>query len=68
MPDTLLDPMIAFYNLIEENARYSRKWIYKGDLETDFLRVLGEIQKAAKENPVEVEADFRKVVSSGKFA
>ena len=61
-PDTIRDPMIAFRNLIEENARYSREWLYEGDLETDFLRVLGKIQKAAKENPIEVVADFRKAV------
>lgn len=61
-PETLLDPMIAFRNLMNENAQYPREWLYTGDLETDFLRVLGEIQKVAKKNPIGIEADFRKVV------
>ena len=33
---------------------------YEGDLETDLLRVLSLIQKAAKENPIDVELDFRR--------
>ena len=40
-PEILIDPMIVFRNLIKENARYLREWLYTGDLETDFLRVLG---------------------------
>jgi hypothetical protein len=31
---------------------------YEGDLEADYLRFLAKIQKAAKENPIEVEFDF----------
>jgi len=33
---------------------------YQGDLEADFLNFLGQVQKAAKEKPANVEADFRK--------
>ena len=62
-PNTMRDPMVPFHNLIEENARYSREWLYVSDLEKDFLRVLGEIQKAAKENPIEVEADYSKLAA-----
>jgi hypothetical protein len=59
-PDTYLKPMIALRNHLAENARFRREEKYDGDLERDFLRVLGEIHKAAKANPVEVIADFRK--------
>jgi len=31
---------------------------YEGDLEADYLRFLARVQKAAKENPVNVEFDF----------
>jgi hypothetical protein len=33
---------------------------YTGDLETEFLRFLAQVQKLAKEQPVDVEVDFRK--------
>jgi hypothetical protein len=35
---------------------------YSGDLEVDFLHFLGWVQKAAGDNPANVEADFRKSV------
>ena len=44
---------------LEEYKRWPRDWLYEGDLETDFLRVLGQIQQAAREMPVGVEIDFR---------
>ena len=31
---------------------------YKGDLEMDFLKFLGQVQTAAKQNPVDVEFNF----------
>jgi hypothetical protein len=31
---------------------------YEGDLEADYLRFIAKVQKAAKENPVDVEFDF----------
>ena len=31
---------------------------YEGDLEADYIGFLEKVQKAAKENPVEVEFDF----------
>jgi hypothetical protein len=31
---------------------------YEGDLEADYLRFLAKVQKAAKENPIDVEFDF----------
>jgi hypothetical protein len=59
-PDTYLEPMIAFRHHLEQKARYRREEKYSGDLERDFLRILGEIHKAAKVNPIEFIADFRK--------
>ncbi len=40
-----------------KHSSYQRQ--YEGDLETDFLRILGQIQKEAAEKPVGVEIDFR---------
>ena len=31
---------------------------YEGDLEADYIEFLAKVQKAAKENPVDVEIDF----------
>jgi hypothetical protein len=31
---------------------------YEGDLEADYLRFLVKVQKAATENPIDVEFDF----------
>jgi hypothetical protein len=48
------------------NFREYQKWNkrevqeYNGDLETDFLKFLGQVQRLAKEQPVEIEVDFRK--------
>ncbi len=33
---------------------------YEGNLEADFLSFLGQVQKAARERPDDVEFDFRK--------
>jgi hypothetical protein len=32
---------------------------YEGDLEADYIGFLAKVQKAAKENPVDVEFDFQ---------
>ena len=44
---------------LDEHKYMSHEWLYDGDLETDFLRSLGEIQRAARKKPVGVEIDFR---------
>jgi hypothetical protein len=41
----------------EQNQDEPRK--YEGDLEADNLIFLAKVQKAAKENPVDVEFDFQ---------
>ena len=59
-PDSMSDPMAFFRISMEEQKRLPRMKPYEGDLETDFLRSLGDIQRSAKKKPVEVEIDFRK--------
>ena len=58
-PTSMINPMVSFWRFLEEYKRWPRDWLYEGDLETDFLRVLGQIQQAAREMPVGVEIDFR---------
>ena len=58
-PASLTDPMAALQEFRDEYRHRPSQQIYEGDLETDYLRSLGEIQKAAREKPVGVEADFR---------
>jgi len=58
-PASLADPMASLRKFLDEYKHQSYQQLYDGDLETDFLRILGQIQKAARENPVGVEADFR---------
>ena len=43
---------------LEENRGTSQ--LYDGDLESDFWRFLGQVQLAAKENPVGFEIDLRR--------
>jgi hypothetical protein len=58
MPDGLDDPMNNFREYQKWNSRQVQE--YKGDLESDFLKFLGQVQRLAKEQPVETEVDFRK--------
>jgi hypothetical protein len=57
-PETMLNPLVCIQRFREQNK--NKPWTYKGDLEADFLKFLGQVQKAAKEKPIEIEADFRK--------
>ena len=58
-PASLVNPMASLQQFLDEYKRWSHEWLYDGDLKTDYLRSLGEIQRAAREKPVGVEADFR---------
>lgn len=58
-PTSMVSPMASLLRLLDEHKRWHHEWLYNGDLEIDFLRLLGEIQKAARENPVGLEFDFR---------
>lgn len=59
-PSVLKKPTPVLQKFIKDHHRWGLEWLYNGDLETDFLRFLGQVQRAAKEEPLDVEADFRK--------
>jgi hypothetical protein len=50
------DPMMRLRNHIRMN--FNKPIRYEGDLEVDYIGFLARVQKAAKENPVDVEFDF----------
>ena len=58
-PASLADPMVSLRRFQGEYRHQSYQQLYEGDLEADFLRCLGQIQKAAREKPVGIEVDFR---------
>ena len=58
-PASLVNPMASLQQFLDEYKHWLYQQLYDGDLEADCLRSLGEIQKAARESPVGVEADFR---------
>lgn len=58
-PASLINPMVSYRKFLVEHKRWYREWLYEGDLEADFLRSLGQIQRAAREKPLGVEIDFR---------
>ena len=41
-----------------KNLNKDKPQIYEGNLEADYIQYLEKVQKAAKENPVDVEFDF----------
>jgi hypothetical protein len=57
-PESMSDPIASLRDFLVDYKRWSRDWLYTGDLEADLLRLLGEIQKAAKQNPLGIEIDF----------
>jgi hypothetical protein len=58
-PASLANPGASLRTFLDEHKHGSHQWLYEGDLETDFLRVLGQVQTAAREKPAGVEIDFR---------
>jgi hypothetical protein len=56
-PAILANPLKCVHDFQEQNQDEPRK--YEGDLEADNLIFLAKVQKAAKENPVDVEFDFQ---------
>jgi len=50
------DPMIRLRDYRKRNP--DKLIRYEGDLEADYIGFLAKVQKAAKENPVDVEFDF----------
>ena len=55
-PAVLANPMKCVHDFLEQ--KQNKPLTYEGDLEADYLRFLAKVQKAAKENPVDVEFDF----------
>ena len=55
-PAILANPLKCVHDFQEQNQDEPRK--YEGDLEADYLMFLAKVQKAAKENPVDIEFDF----------
>jgi hypothetical protein len=51
--------MASLQQFLDEYKHQSYQQLYEGDLEADFLRILGQIQKEAGEKKVGVEIDFR---------
>lgn len=58
-PTSLIHPLVAFNESVRQQRLSSRAWSYQGDLETDFLRLLGAVHTAAKEKPLDIQVDFR---------
>ena len=58
-PASLANPLVAFNESVREQSRFPRVRPYHGDLEGDYLRLLGAVQVAARQKPLDVEIDFR---------
>jgi len=58
-PASMRYPMASLHASIAEHKHVLLPEAYEGDLEGDFLRSLGAIQRAAREMPVHVTIDFR---------
>ena len=57
-PASMRYPMASLQTSMDEHKLLLRPGPYEGDLEADFLRSLGEIQRSATEMPIRVEIDF----------
>jgi hypothetical protein len=55
-PKSLVNPLECLRKFRLQNIGLMQP--YEGDLEADYLKFLARVQKAAKENPVDVEFDF----------
>jgi hypothetical protein len=58
-PVSMVNPMASFRKSVNEEKRYNHERQYDGDLEADFLRTLGQVQRASIEMPAGTEIDFR---------
>jgi len=58
-PASMNSPMATLRRSVEEQKRFHPDRQYQGDLEGDFLRCLGEIQRSARGMSMAVEFDFR---------
>jgi hypothetical protein len=55
-PGILVNPVKCVHDFQEQNQ--NEPLTYEGDLEADHIEFLAKVQKAAKENPVDVDFDF----------
>jgi len=55
-PLSMVDPMKCLHDYREMHL--NKPLTYEGDLEADYIGFLAKVQKAAKENPLDVEFDF----------
>lgn len=60
-PVSLANPSNSLRVFLNEYKYQYYQQVYEGDLEADFLRILGQVQKSARENLIGVEIDFRKL-------
>ena len=58
-PVSLINPLVSYHEFLDERVHEYYDQPYKGDLEADFLRILGQIQNAAIQKPLGIEIDFR---------
>jgi hypothetical protein len=58
-PVSMINPMASFRESLNEQKRYHPAQRYDGDVEADFLRTLGQVQRASIEMPAGTEIDFR---------
>ncbi len=64
-PDGLKNPIKIFRKFQKDEYNQEKMRKYPGDLEHDFLRFLGMIQRLTKEQPFEIEVDFGKKTKRG---
>jgi len=57
-PASLGNPMASLQKFLDEYKHRSCQQQYEGALETDYLRILGQIQRETGDKPVGVEIDF----------
>jgi hypothetical protein len=55
-PLSMIDPMKCLHDYREMHL--DGPFTYEGDLEADYIGFLAKVQKAAKENPMDIEFDF----------
>jgi hypothetical protein len=58
-PASMRNPMASVHKFLEERRQFHQKELYQSDLERDFLRLLGEVVRSAKEMPIQTTVDFR---------
>ena len=63
-PASMKKPISILNTFVHHYRETESEWLYEGDLEMDFLKFLGQVQRLVKEKPGDVEADFSAGVRS----